>query len=181
MLPKVGQQAALLGESFGAGRPSNGTSTCLATMLASGLRNLNRYKTIWKQHPEPAIAKTTRQKLNSVQNEINKKINKKELHCSKEGEKISWTLPSPFVHSQQQIRSKWQWRASVVSPVRDELIWDEEMNVWHSFCPGFLRLIYLCVQFKFLISVLSWNINWLGLVGGGMRKRYEKSSDLVLT
>ena len=132
---KMGQQAALLGESFGAGRPSNGTSTCLATMLASGLRNLNRYKTIWKQHPEPAIAKTTRQKLNSVQNEINKKINKKELHCSKEGEKISWTLPSPFVHSQQQIRSKWQWRASVVSPVRDELIWDEEMNVWHLLLP----------------------------------------------
>ena len=93
MLPKMGQQAALLGESFGAGPRSTVHPPALATMLASGLRNLNRYKTIWKQHPEPAIAKTTRQKLNSVQNEINKKINKKELHCSKEGEKISSLEP----------------------------------------------------------------------------------------
>ena len=177
MLPKVGQQAALLGESFGAGRPSNGTSTCLATMLASGLRNLNRYKTIWKQHPQPAIAKTTRQKLNSVQNEINKKINKKELHCSKEGEKISWTLPSPFVHSQQQIRSKWQEKVRCETSSSERKKW----TCGTSFFPGFLRLIYLCVQFKFLISVLSWNINWLGLLGGEMRKRSEKSFDLVLT
>ena len=28
--------------------------------------------------------------------------------------------------------------------------------------------------------ILSWNINWLGLVGGEMRKRSKKSFDLVL-
>ena len=132
MLPKMGQQAALLGESFGAGRPSNGTSTCLATMLASGLRNLNRYKTIWKQHPVPTIAKTTRQKIDSVQNEINGKVGKRELHCSKEGEKslepfhLHLFIPS----SKSEVSGKNKY-----CPVWDELIWEEEMNVWHLLLP----------------------------------------------
>ena len=104
-----------------------------ATMLASGLRrNLNRYKTIWKQHPVPTIAKTTRQKIDSVQNEINGKVGKRELHCSKEGEKslepfhLHLFIPS----SKSEVSGKNKY-----CPVWDELIWEEEMNVWHLLLP----------------------------------------------
>ena len=148
-----------------------------ATMLASGLRrNLNRYKTIWKQHPVPTIAKTTRQKIDSVQNEINGKVGKRELHCSKEGEKslepfhLHLFIPS----SRSEVSGK-KVRCETSSSER------KKWTCGTSFFPGLLRLIYLCVQFKFLISVLSWNINWLGLVGGEMRKRSKKSFDPVLT
>ena len=133
MFVKNGPAGRLFGESFGAVRRSNGTFTCRPTMLASGLRNLDRYKTI--RINIHIINRSSKREIELYSKWKSSRDTQQQKSALFEwGKKICpRTFPSPFFHlSVASVRSKWQEEERSPTLVLCETSnWQERMDVRH--------------------------------------------------